>query len=60
MMDSSKTKLIPFIAVAFVVVMTVWVVASAMEAHAFNAATGKNVPIWTAMWIELRVIEPAK
>lgn len=32
-----------------------WVFVSAMEARAFNRATGSNVSTWDAMWIELRV-----
>lgn len=43
-----------------VVAIGIWVFFSAMEAHAFNRATGKDVSTWDAMWISLRVMEPAK
>lgn len=38
----------------------VWITQSYIEANAFNAATGKNVTVWQAMFLRLRVMEPAK
>jgi hypothetical protein len=43
-----------------VVPILMWYGFSAMEAAAFNRATGKNVSAWDAMWIELRVQEGTK
>lgn len=37
-----------------------WVLSSKFEADAYFRVTGKNVSTWDAMWIELRVQEPAK
>lgn len=46
----------------FVIVLVVlllalgaWIFTSAMEARAYNRATGSDVSTWDAMWIELRV-----
>lgn len=36
-----------------------WVVSSYFEAKAFNRITGQNVTTWDAMWLNLRVQEPA-
>lgn len=44
-------------ALAVAAVLGVWVFFSAMEAAAFNRATGANVSTWDAMFIELRVQE---
>lgn len=47
-------------AVVIAILIGIWVFVSAMEAHAFNICTRKNVSTWSAMWIELRVMEPSK
>lgn len=33
---------------------------SCMEARTYTELTGKTVTTWQAMWVDLRVIEPAK
>ncbi len=38
-----------------VIALSFWIFTSAMEANAYNRATGSNVSTWDAMWIELRV-----
>ena len=40
--------------------ISAWIIKSKLEADAFNNATGKQVSTWDAMWIELRIQEPAK
>ncbi len=48
------------VGIGFIVLgMFLWITASYMEAQAFNRVTGKNVSTWDAMFIELRVQEPA-
>lgn len=37
-----------------------WVIRSHFEAKTYTELTGRTVTTWQAMWIELRVIEPAK
>ena len=37
-----------------------WIVRSHFEAESFNRITGKDISTWDAMFIELRVQEPAK
>ena len=37
-----------------------WAISSHFEAAAFNRLTGKRVSTWDAMWVQLRVQEPAK
>lgn len=38
-----------------------WVIASALEARAYNRLTGAHATTWDAMWVELRVQgEPKK
>ena len=37
-----------------------WVFYSAMEAHTYTELTGKKVTTFQAMWVDLRVVEPAK
>ena len=38
----------------------IWVGPSYLEARAYNSATGKNVSVWTAMFVDLRVQDGAK
>jgi hypothetical protein len=45
------------IALVCALVCGVWVGVSALEARAFNAATGKSVTTWQAMFLELRIQE---
>ncbi|AMV30887.1 hypothetical protein VN12_02145 [Pirellula sp. SH-Sr6A] len=40
---------------AVLFVIGLWMGSSAMEAKAFNRVTGKNVTMWDAMFIQLRV-----
>jgi len=36
-----------------------WIVRSHFEAKTYTRLTGKQVSTWEAMWVELRVTEPA-
>ena len=44
----------------FAIAIGCWVGKSYFEASSFNAATGKNVSTWQAMWIQLRIQEQSK
>ena len=37
-----------------------WVLSSKMEAQVYTELTGKKVTTNQAMWVDLRVVEPAK
>ena len=37
-----------------------WVFSSCNEAAVYTRLTGKEVSTWDAMWVQLRVIEPAE
>ena len=54
-----KKTIEPWGVLAFVGILVaaalVWIGMSAMEARAFNRATGRDVSTWDAMWIQLRV-----
>lgn len=47
--------MVVFIVAVLVITVGGWVFQSAMEAKAYNRATGSEVTTWDAMWIELRV-----
>lgn len=49
------TMVVGAVLVAAAFVIGCHVFKSAMEAAAYNRATGSNVSTWDAMWIELRV-----
>lgn len=52
----SEVKTIALVvAITLIVAIGEWVLMSAMEAKAYNRATGAEVTTWDAMWIELRV-----
>ena len=53
---SRVTAFALFLIMAFLVC---WIVPAAFEAKTFTKLTGKPVTTWDAMWIDLRVIEPA-
>ncbi len=38
-----------------IVIVGLWLIESSFEAHAYNHATGSNVSVWDAMWLDLRV-----
>ena len=38
----------------------VWITKSHFEAKIYSELTGKQVSTWQALWVQLRVIEPAK
>lgn len=63
-MSKDEVFMVKCVAILFVVVilvaLSVWALRSSMEASVFNSVTGKNVSMWQAMWIELRVQEPSK
>ena len=46
--------------VAIAVLSVAWVFPSYLEARAYNSATGKNVSVWTAMFVDLRVQDGAR
>lgn len=47
--------------VALVLVLLAgWVLASWIEARSFESVTGKHVSTWDAMFLDLRVQEPAR
>jgi hypothetical protein len=49
---------IGFFGVIVVLGVSIWLVASFMEAKTYTKLTGKPVSTWDAMWIQLRVQEP--
>jgi hypothetical protein len=40
--------------------LSVWIISSHMEARTYSDLTGKKVGTWDAMWVDLRVVEPAR
>jgi len=56
-MDDLRAVL-TFALVVTVILLSIWVGASALEANAYRRLTGKQVSTWDAMFIELRVQEP--
>ena len=54
-MDQDLKITIVVVVLTLFLVLSSWFGASAMEAKAFNRATGKNVSTWDAMWVKLRV-----
>lgn len=44
----------------FVLLLGAWIGKSALEARAYERITGKHVSTWDAMFVELRVQEPAR
>lgn len=57
---SDEGKSITGVAIIVGLFLSLWILASKMEATAFNRATGKNITTWQAMWVALRVQEQAK
>lgn len=45
------------VVIVMVVVTTIWVIGSWLEAAAYTRVTGKSVTAWDAMWLDLRVQE---
>lgn len=58
-MESFKWRL-KIIAILGIIGICIWVFMSSMEANSYNAITGKQVTTWQAIWVQLRVQEPAK
>lgn len=54
MNDEWKYGLLMVVAIAVIATLA-WLVPSYFEAQAYNRATGSDVSMWDAMWIELRV-----
>ena len=52
--------LTPIAIVVIAVILGAWVFQSKMEAQTFTELTGKPVTTFQAMWVQFRVIEPAK
>lgn len=48
------------IAVFLIGCLGVWVFKSSMEAKTYTELTGKQVTTYQALWVDLRVVEPAK
>lgn len=55
---------ITLMSLAAIVILTVlvgvWAIKASITANAYNAVTGKHVTTWQAMWVDLRIQEPAK
>lgn len=47
------------ILVALTILFIAWVFKSEMEAKTYTELTGKKVTTYQAMWVDLRVVEPA-
>lgn len=45
---------------AILILLMFWIVPSYFEATTYSRLTGRNVSTWDALWVELRVIEPAR
>lgn len=58
MKKESQTNTILWV-IAVLLVLSGWIGISAIEAAAFNSATGKNISTFEAMFISLRVQEGA-
>ena len=52
--------LTPIAIVVIAVILGAWVFQAEMEARTFTELTGKPVTTYQAMWVQFRVIEPAK
>lgn len=39
---------------------SIWLTVSYFEAQSYNRVTGKDMTMWDAMWLELRVDTPPK
>lgn len=48
------------IPVLLAVGVAIWVIRSHYEAETYERLTGVHVTTWDAMWVQLRVIEPAR
>lgn len=48
-----------FLSAIIAVACFCWVVKSHFEARTYTELTGRTVTTWQAMWVQLRVIEPA-
>ena len=59
-MDSDVKLAAVLSAGLFVVMVLIWVMASSCEARSYERVTGKRVSTRDAMFLELRVQEPAK
>lgn len=63
-MDKEEKKalkiVILFFVILFALITSIGVTHSYFEAKAFNEATGKNVTTWQAIFLDLRIMEPAK
>jgi len=55
---SEKLWLASVSALAFVFLISSWLVTSWQEAKAYNRLTGQKVTTWDAMWVKLRVDRP--
>lgn len=40
---------------AIAAIFAIWILCCFFEAQAFNRVTGRNVTVWDAMWLQLRV-----
>ena len=58
--DREVRLAIALVGAIFLGAVLVWVLASSVEARAFERVTGKRVSTWDAMFLDLRVMEPAQ
>ena len=49
-----------FLSAILVVCIACWVISSHFESKTYTELTGRSVTTWQAMWVQLRVIEPAR
>ena len=49
-----------FLSVILFASVVCWVIGSHFESKTYTELTGRTVTTWQAMWVQLRVIEPAK
>jgi hypothetical protein len=52
---NKNSSFVMMIVAVVLVVLGLWVGASYLEANAYNNVTGKDVSVWDAMFLELRV-----
>ena len=60
--EYGKESILVYVAIMSVfltLTMGAWVVRSHFEAQTYSELTGKTVTTWQALWVDLRVIEPA-
>ncbi len=59
-MKTEERSIVILAGAVLAVVILSWALVSCFEACAFERVTGKHVSTWDAMFLDLRVQEPAK